>query len=242
MEPTQQNSSLVVPIAIIIGFTLIALAIYFSGIGRQTVVSDVKSNPNTNTPVSEIRVVDESDYILGNPNAPILLVVYSDYDCSFCKRYHETMKQIMDEYGVNGKVAWVYRQFPIAQLHPNSPRISEAALCVGEAGGNRAFWKFSDTVFAERNINESTNMTKLVDFAVEAGVDRDTYETCVRSGRHQQRIAESLMDGYEAGVTGVPHSFVIVGNQKQSIIGAEPYPVMKGIIENLIKQLEGTGQ
>ena len=63
------------------------------------------------------------------------------------------MNQIMDEYGVTGKVAWVYRQFPLDQLHPNASRISQAALCVGELGGSDAFFTFSDLIFDRRDLN-----------------------------------------------------------------------------------------
>ncbi len=237
MEPSPQSNSIVIPIAIIFGFALIALAIFYSGIGRSTVIK-----PPVNTEVianGDIRKVDKSDYIRGNPNAPILVVEYSDYDCKYCKSFHETMNQIMNEYGATGKVAWVYRQFPQTELHPNSARISEAALCAGEVGGNDAFWKFTDQVFRERGAEELTNISRLGEYATVAGADTKTFNSCLESGRHQNRIKESVEDGIKAGIDGTPHSFVIVGNQKGAIEGAEPYPVVKGIINDIIGQLEG---
>jgi len=239
MEPSTQNSSVAIPIAIVAGFGLIALAIFFSGIGKAPVERPaiVANQPTANK--ANIRPVDETDYIRGNPNAPILVVEYSDYDCPFCKNFHETMNQVMNEYGVNGKVAWVYRQFPIAQLHPNAPRISAAALCVGELGGNDAFWKFSDRIFQERSVNEPTNVSKLTEYATSVGVNEADYISCLESERHQETITASLTDGASAGIQGTPNSFVIVGNQQAQIEGAQPYPVVKQIIENLIGQLEG---
>lgn len=238
MEPTPQRSnSLAIPISIVFGFGLIALAIYFSGLGTNTTapVADKKEEAKAN-----IRAVDKTDYILGNPNAPILIVEYSDYDCPFCKNFHETMNQIMNEYGVTGKVAWVYRQFPIAGLHPNSPTISEAALCVGELGGNDAFWKFSNSVFTGRGTNEQTKISNLSDYAVSAGVDKTAYQKCMESGKHKKNVEDSINDGASAGIQGTPQSFVIVGNKQAPIEGAQPYPVVKQIVENLVKQLEGT--
>lgn len=243
MEPsTQPSSSIAIPIAIVFGFGLIALAIYFSGIGQGNTEQKVavKNTDDSEIVTGEMRPVDNTDYIRGNPNAPILIVEYSDYDCPFCKNFHQTMSQIMNEYGGTGKVAWVYRQFPIAQLHPNAPHISEAALCVGEIGGNDAFWRFSDMIFQERGTNELTNISELSEYAKTAGVSVSEYESCVKSGRHKTTVEESLRDGVTAGTQGTPHSFVIVGNQKEIINGAQPYPVVKQIIENLIKQLEGT--
>ncbi len=243
MEPTPQSntaSSLAIPVAIVAGFGLIALAIYFSGIGNQPAPapSQLPAPTDTTAAKGKIRPVDSTDYIKGNPNAPILIVEYSDYDCPFCKNFHETMTRIMDEYGVGGKVAWVYRQFPLAQLHPNAERISQAALCVGELGGNDAFWKYSDLIFAERNINEPTNITKLPEYAVEAGVSKEELVACLESGKHRETVAKSLSDGAQAGIQGTPQSFVIVGNQMAQIEGAQPYAVVKQIIDNLLGQIE----
>ncbi|MEZ4104223.1 MAG: thioredoxin domain-containing protein [Candidatus Paceibacterota bacterium] len=242
MEPQEQtsSSSVAIPIAIVFGFGLIALAIFFSG-GNKSTVDDTPKVDESNLAVTgDIRPIDETDYIRGNPNAPILIVEYSDYDCPFCKSFHQTMNQIMNEYGVTGKVAWVYRQFPLAQLHPNAPRISEAALCVGELGGNDAFWKFSDQVFENRGVNELTNISNLANYAEESGVSKSDYEACVQSGRHEASVQASLRDGAQAGAGGTPHSFVLIGNQKAVIEGAQPYAVVKQIVEGLIAQLEGT--
>jgi protein-disulfide isomerase len=147
MQPNSPASTILIPIAIVFGFGLIAAAIFFSG-GKTTTPTGVVKNPAVNpseTTSAKIRPVDDTDYIRGNPNAPITVVEYSDYDCPFCKNFHDTMNTIMKEYGVTGKVAWVYRQFPLAQLHPNAPRISEAAYCVGELGGSDAYFTFSQS-------------------------------------------------------------------------------------------------
>ena len=245
MEPSSQSSSSAIPIAIVAGFGLIALAIFFSGIGKSTTTAPVAAVQqkvavaDAQKAKSNIRPIDETDYIRGNPNAPIVIVEYSDYDCPFCKSFHETMNQIMNEYGVGGKVAWVYRQFPIEQLHPSAPRISKAALCVGELGGNEAFWEFSDKVFAGRGINEQTNISRLSEYATSVGIDSGSYNTCMESSRHDESITKSLADGANAGIQGTPNSFVIVGNQQAPIEGAQPYPIVKQIVQNLINQLEG---
>ncbi len=243
MEPTPQHtSSPAIPIAIVLGFGMIALAIYFSGIGAAPTPDPVPANEAVPTEaVGKIRPVDSTDFIKGNPNAPILVVEYSDYDCPYCKNFHETMNRIMDEYGITGKVAWVYRQFPLTQLHPNAEKISQTALCVGELGGNDAFWKFSDLVFEERDLNEPTSITKLPEYAVEVGVPEANLISCLESGRHKKTVNDSLADGFQAGIQGTPKSFVIVGNQMAPIDGAQPYAVVKQSIDNLLAQLERGG-
>lgn len=232
------NSNIAIPVAIVIGFGLIAVAIYFTG--QRSSPLALPTNQQTErvqAEVVDIRPVDKTDYIRGNPNAPIMIVEYSDYDCPFCKNFHATMKRIMDEFGVGGQVAWVYRQYPIAQLHPNAPRISQAALCVGELVGQDGFWTFSDLVFSEREINDQTNMTRLNEFATKAGASQTDLENCLASGRHKATVDATLTEGSTVGIEGTPYSVVIAGNEKVGIGGAQPYEMVRGIVTTLVEQL-----
>lgn len=241
MEPTSPQSSPAIPIAIIFGFAMIALAIFFTN--RTSNAPVIAINPETGQeqviPEGTPRPVSEKDYILGNPNAPILLVEYSDYECPFCQQYHQTLNQIMDEYGVTGKVAWAYRQFPLTELHPNAAKISEAALCVGDIGGSDAFWKFTNLIFEGRQPGEFTNVTKIPSFAEQSGVTIDDYAKCLNEGRMKTELAEQMSDGVKAGAYSTPYTVLIVGNQQVVISGAQPYDTVKGIVQNLIDQLEG---
>ena len=244
MEPlaTGKNNP-TIPIAIIVGFALIALAIFFTG-GKKSEVKPMASNSTTTTPqaAGTPRPVDNTDYVRGNPNAPILMIEYSDYDCPFCKKYHAVLTQIMNEYGVGGKVAWVYRQFPIHELHPNAPKISEAALCVGSLAGNDAFWKFTDLVFEERAIDEQTNMVKLPDYAEQVGVKKSDFLSCYDSNKMADAVKASTKEAFDIGARGTPYTVLVVGNQQAVINGGQSYDTVKGIIKNLIDQLDGTTQ
>ncbi len=235
MEPQSNNNQIAIPIAIVVGFALIAAAIFFSGPSeRAPIVGNNNQAPAQSS--GTVRPVDETDFIKGNPNAPIMIVEYSDYECPFCKAFHDTMNLIMDEYGASGDVAWVYRQFPI--LGPSSTRAAEAAYCVGELGSSSAYFAFSDAIF-ERDAGSRTNMARLNDYASMAGVDVAAFEECLASGRMSSKIATAVEDGRAAGVEGTPHSIVIVGDQQAVINGAQPYSVVRGIIETLLSQLEG---
>ena len=242
MEPNStQTSSPAVPIAIVVGFAMIAIAIFFTGNSSKepAQIAVAPENSEETTTTSGPRAVDETDYIRGNPNAPILLIEYSDYDCPFCKQFHDTMNQIMDEFGVDGRVAWVYRQFPLEQLHPNAPKISEAALCVGDIAGQTAFWQFSDLVFEQRELDAPTNIVRLPEYAERVGVDRSAYTACMDSGRMKQAVAGCLEDGFNAGIRGTPHTFVGAGNQQAVISGARSYDTVRGIVNTLVDQLDG---
>lgn len=97
------------------------------------------ADPKTNdyTPVTE------DDHLRGDIDAEIMIIEYSDFDCPFCKRFHETMLSVIEKYPAN-EVAWVYRHFPLEQLHPNAPAVALASECVADLGSDAAFWKFAD--------------------------------------------------------------------------------------------------
>lgn len=108
-------------------------------------IADLEANGGQ--PVdTEMRPVSRDDHILGDINAEIIIVEYSDLDCPFCKVFHNTMHQVVEK--SEGKVAWVYRHYPIPQLHPNAPKKAEETECAWELGGNEAFWKYTDKVFS----------------------------------------------------------------------------------------------
>jgi protein-disulfide isomerase len=150
------------------------------------------------------------------------------------------MNRIMDEYGATGQVAWVYRQFPITQLHPNAAKISEAALCVGDLGGNNAFWRFTDRIFETRDLDAPTNVTRLPDFAEDAGVSKADYISCVSSRRLADEVVRSAEEGFNIGARGTPYTVIMVGDQQAVINGAQPYEVVKGIVVSLLEQIEGS--
>ena len=95
----------------------------------------------------DIPAVSDQDHILGNLNAPVKLIEYSDLQCPFCGRFHPTMQRVVKEYG--DQVAWVYRHFPLESIHPNARPLANASECAANLGGNDSFWKFVDAVFGQ---------------------------------------------------------------------------------------------
>ena len=244
VKTAPKSQSLAIPVAIIFGFGLIAAAIFFSGnnsepadettTGSDQQVVDI-NDPNAAT----LNPVTEDDHIKGNPNAPILIVEYSDFDCPFCKLFHETMNRIIDEYGATGQVAWVYRHLPLQNLHPSAPFIAEASECVASLGGDEAFWSFADQVFAERGTNEPTNVARLPEFAETAGVDVAAYEACLDNNEKRADVQEDFDNAFGMGIRGTPHSFILIGDQEFPLNGARPYNEVKSYMDSLIRQLGG---
>jgi protein-disulfide isomerase len=236
--PPNAGSQFMVPLAILAGFGMIAVAIYFSGGKAPATVQNNNLNPETAQEATPVPPVSAEDHILGNPNAPIVIVEYSDYDCPFCKRFHETMHTVMDTYGSSGKVAWVYRHFPLDTIHPSAAYIASAAECVAELGGNDAFWTFSDLVFGERELNQLTDTTRLPEFATTAGVDVSAFNECVTSERTMPLVEADLAEGISAGVRGTPYSFIMIAGQQLPVNGAQPIEYMTANIDGLLLQLE----
>ncbi len=248
------RSSLGIPIAIVIAAALVAGAIVFTGMQKGGSGTQVGNGKNTDQQTGEtvIAPVTEKDHIRGNPNAPIMIVEYSDYDCPFCRAFHDTMTKVMSVYGADGKVAWVFRQLPLAQLHPNAPKIAEASECVASIGGNDAFWKFSDALNnsrkivygAEGNITsvEPTNMNLMNDFVAASGVDKDKFTQCLDSGKFKAKIDEDIKAGFASGAKGTPYSILIVGDQQGVINGAQPYEVVKKMIDTVIGQMNAKAE
>jgi protein-disulfide isomerase len=232
-----------IPIAIVVAAALVATAIYFKDTNTPAGQTPDATTQTQQTPNVTTVPVQASDHIRGNPNAPIVLIEYSDLDCPFCKAFHETMKQLMDNYGSSGKVAWVYRHLPLEALHPDAPKLAEASECVTEQAGNDGFWKFIDQVFEGRGTNEETDMSKLPTYAANAGAsDSNKFQLCLSSDKYKDKIAASIKEavaanGGQKGL-GTPFTLVFVGNQYIGPIqGAQPYSIVKQNIDRIITQL-----
>lgn len=232
-----KSNSLGIPIAIIFAASIIAAAIYFTGIPAT---EDTAAQEEIGVEDVSIAPVTAADHILGNPNAPIMIIEYSDFDCPFCKDYHDTLSSIMDEYGSEGNVAWVFRHFPLTQLHPNAARVAEASECVAEFGGNKAFWEFIDLVFTERGTNEPTNMIRLPEFAQTVGVDTNKFNDCFQNRTYKKHVEDSVQEAFQSGGEGTPHTVILVGNEiSGTITGAQPYTSIKIALDALLVQIQG---
>ncbi len=171
------------------------------------------------------RPVTISDHILGDPNARIVIVEYSDLECPFCKNFHNTMHQVVRE---RNDVAWVYRHYPIPSLHAKAMREAEATECAWEQGGNDAFWRFTDRIFEITPSNDGLTDTDLTNIAGFVGLDVNTFNNCLASGKYNQKVREDIDDGMATGVNGTPSSFILVdGKLAGTIPGAQPLEAIR---------------
>lgn len=177
--------------------------------------------------------VTAQDHFLGNKNAKVTLVEYSDMECPFCKRFHPTMQQVITDYG--DKVKWVYRHFPLS-FHANAQKEAEASECAAKLGGNDAFWKYTDKIF-ERTTSNGTGfaLDQLTPLAKEIGLNTTKFQTCLDSGEFTQKVKDEETAGAAEGVTGTPGTIIIDANGNTSLIpGALPYEQVKPMIEKAL--------
>lgn len=181
------------------------------------------------------RVSSSRDHIYGNPDAPVTLIEYSDFECPFCKRFHSTAKEIVDAYG--GKVNWVYRHFPLGMHNPGAQKEAEASECAHQLGGNDAFWKYANAIYARTQSNgKGFPLTQLVPLAKEIGLNEQQFKDCVDSGKYASRVQEDLDEGVRIGITGTPANVLFRNDTGEVIlkVGAQPLDAFKPDIDKLL--------
>ena len=187
---------------------------------------ELAARAKTLRPVSKTR-----DHLRGNPDAPVTLVEYSDFECPFCKRFHPTAKRIVEE--SKGNVRWVYRHFPLDELHSKARREAAASECAAELGGNEAFWKFADRFYEITPSNNHTDVDAVLPrIASEIGLDSAKFAACLSSGRHDRRIAEDHQNALSTGANGTPWTLVVSRSGKAyPLSGAQPYEAVKQVVD-----------
>jgi len=193
-----------------------------------------QQQPAALAPSGKIKPVTDKDHIRGNNNAKLTLVEYSDLECPFCKRFHPTMQDLMKTYG--DKIRWVYRHFPLS-FHANAQKEAEATECVGELGGNDAFWNYVDKMF-EKTTSNGTGfaLDQLGPLAAEVGVNQSAFQSCLDNGKYTKHVKDDIADGTTGGVSGTPSTFLIDTNGKsQIIVGAQPIESFKTAIDAALK-------
>ncbi len=219
-----EKSKLSLPSAIVVAGVLISLAILFSSSRGAAPLGDAGVTASKDVPIPE---VTEEDFIQGSPKADITIVEYSDFSCSFCAKYHPTMKQIVSNY--EGKVKWVYRHLPIFN---KSAAISSS--CVGNILGDEAFFKYADKLFENQ---KDINGDLLKREALALGLTDSDYDTCINDKEVDDKISREFSSvRVLAGFNGTPTSVIIDkdGNM-YPFSGALPYEEVSALVDSFLK-------
>ena len=230
----KEKNIYLIPISIIIAGALIGggLAYGLATLGKGGTaslgVTGLEGEDNSGAKSITLREVTKDDHIRGDFNAPLTLVEYSDAECPFCKRFHTTMQQIINEYP--GKVRWVYRHFPLTQIHPKAPKEAEATECAAEQG---KFWEYTDRLFEVTPSNNNLDLAELPKIAAFVKLDVAKFSQCLESGKYTKKVQADLQDAVSAGSQGTPNTILIDANgEKTAISGAQPYENVKALIDS----------
>jgi protein-disulfide isomerase len=239
MENQRSQNSLSIPVAIIVAGVLIAGAVYLGTSSDRpgTSGSGAVSQPQAQQQQvgGIVNVSADDDAVLGNPNAPVTIIEFSDFQCPFCRKfYKETLPQIKKEYLLTGKAKLVYRDFPLVQIHPGATPAAEGAECAKEQG---KFWEMHDAIFDEQEKQGSGTVqftaNDVKQWAAKIGLNTSKFNQCLDSGKYKQEVEKDIADGSAAGVTGTPAVFV----NGRLIVGAQPFAAFKAVIDEELKKL-----
>jgi protein-disulfide isomerase len=201
---------------IVVGALLVAAALIYPSLKPVGEVAAAKSHERPMV----------NDNAMGDPNAPIKVEEFSDFQCPYCAKFHEeTEKQIVDAYVATGKVYFIYRSFGNF-IGPESKAAAEAAYC---AGDQNKYWDYHDILFANQtgeNVGAYSDR-RLQAFAESLSLDVDAFNSCFKSGKHADRVEQDYQDGAAAGVTGTPAfylTYMVNGETRHKLIaGAYPF-------------------
>lgn len=227
------KSQYVLPFTIVIAGALIAGAVFLVGKSNTDSSAGNKGSQKVTGRAYDPNV----DHILGNPSAPVKVVEYADLECPFCKTFNTTMHQVMDFYGQSGKVAWVYRPFPLAQIHSKAPKEAEAAECAADQGGDAAFYKYIDQIYAVTPSENNLDLAQLPVIAGQVGLNVTTFNQCLTLGKYAKKVQASYDEAIAAGGTGTPFVLIMVGTDAIPLDGAQPYDSMRAAIDAVLSSL-----
>lgn len=227
------KSQYVLPITIVVAGALIAGAVFLAGKSGTAPTAN-----NTGPQKTNARPYDPAvDHILGNPNAQVKVVEYADLECPFCKTFQTTMNQIMQYYGASGKVAWVYRPFPLAQIHSKAPKEAEAAECAAEQAGDTGYFKYIDKLYSVTPSENNLDLAQLPIIAQQVGLNVDSFNQCLASGKYAKKVQNSYNEAIAAGGQGTPFILIMVGDEAVTLQGAQPYDSMRAAIDTILGQV-----
>ena len=224
-------SKFILPGAILIAGVLISAAVIYSGGGFGLPGQGGAANVGDSAAPKDVSADD--DAYLGDKDAPVTVIEFSDFECPFCRSFwRDTLPLIQSEYIDTGKVKFVYRDFPLS-FHPGAMPAAQAAECAEDQG---KYWEMHDKIFSEQGkLGSGTvqfGVSELKKWASEIGLNADNFNSCLDSQKYAEEVNNDTKDGQAAGVTGTPGFFI----NGRIVVGAQPFSAFKQIIEEELKK------
>lgn len=230
---------LTLPMAILTGFALLALAIMLvvPGLKKDSgnTAPDAQA-PETPTSVDKNVVkLRADDLVRGDASkAEVLLFTYSDSDCPFCAKFHPTVASVLADY--QGKVAWVYRQLPLDSLHPNAYTEAMAMECVAKLGDNTKAFNYLDKLVNITLTPDPKSNETLITLAKEQGIDGEAFKNCFTDTSISKKIDASIAEAGKIGARGTPFSIAVNKKTGEQVVipGAYPLDAVKEMIDSIL--------
>ena len=169
--------------------------------------------------------------IMGEENAPITIVEYSDFQCPLCKKYYnETFHTIVENYVKTGKVKYVFKQFPL-NMHPQAPNAALAAECGLEQG---KFWEIHEALFDHQHewSGQSNHLDIFKQLAKDKGLNADRFNACLDSGKFKSVVEADYQEGLNRGIRGTPSFYI---NEKE-LVGAQETAKFTELLDQALAQ------
>jgi protein-disulfide isomerase len=175
--------------------------------------------------------LDDAAGSKGDPDAPVVVVEYSDYQCPFCQRHFAEVLPQIQPYIDDGTVLYVFKDFPLTSIHPQAPKAAEAARC---AGDQEAYWPMHDLLFQNQQqwSGQATAVDIFKGYAGQLGLDQATFDQCLDSGQHAAAVEANLQEGLGYGVRGTPAFFI----NRTLLPGAYPIEAFQQLIQEALAQ------
>ncbi len=192
-------------------------------------------------PTKGVASIDD-DPVLGDKNAPVTIIEFSDYECPFCKRhFDETFPQLVKTYVDTGKVKIVFRDLPLSFHDPMATKEAVAANCAREQGGDSKYFQYHDEIFT-RTISNGNGLSEadLTTIATDLRLNVNSFNSCLGDPAQEEEVKKDLADAGQAGATGTP-TFVIGKSTSNGeidgdlVVGAQPYAAFQAIIGPLLQ-------
>ena len=219
---------------VLLGIVILGV-IFFVLPSKSTTQNVIANNPSPSAgpPPAAVAVSEDDDPVLGESDAQVTIIEFSDYQCPFCRKFwQETLPSIERDYISTGKVKLVYRDFPLG-FHDGAIPYAKAANCAREKGGDEGYYKMHDKIFEEQNALDGGSVSSTVQYV---GLDtlkqwgKDigyNIDSCMDSSNGADEIQKDLSDGTASGVQGTPGFFI----NGRPLSGAQPYQAFKQIID-----------
>ncbi len=202
------NEKMLIPVSILVAGLLVGTGIYFAT-SKKPAPAPVAKVENKSTKQSPKKVDPATEHIVGNANAEVFIIEYSDLECPFCKRYNNTASEkLVKKYAEDGKVAFVFRNMPLSSIHPSSFSEAVATECAAKAGGNDKFFEYKKAVFSETKSDGKFPTERLPQIAAQIGLDKTAFETCLKDEAITEKVKSSFEEAISAGVRGTPTVFI----------------------------------